>query len=163
MRYLLTLQLLTVSALCESLHAQARIPPLDTLRAQAQALAGCYRFSWGDSIPALPTRLPTALELRPALLTALGYHRLGFFQVRPAESRSGYRTWRPLSRDSLEIELMATPELSPKDVTLSGKVLNDTLRGAVVEISVVPDTGLAFPKFRQETVGYFTAERKQCR
>ncbi len=146
-----------------NLEAQGRIPSPDTLRAQAALLAGCYRFAYRDSIPALPSRLPTKLELRQLWFRKLGYHRLGFFEVRPAQlQRSAYVAWRPLGRDSLQIELMATPTSSPEDVTLSGTLGSDTLTGVVTEWTAARDSGHGLPTYRTVTVGHFKAARTRC-
>src|SRR4029077_7513761 len=108
-----------------NLEGQGKIPSPDTLRAQAALLSGCYRFAYQDSIPPLASRLPTKLELKQLWFRKLGYHRLGFFEVRPAQlQRGAFVAWRPLGRDSLEIDLMATPTFSTEDVRLSGKVIN---------------------------------------
>ena len=163
MRFEIGLGPLFALLVSQSAGAQSYIPPLDTLRVQAKSLAGCYQFSWPDSIPALPTLLPRSLELRPVLERALGYHRLGSFEVRPAETRGRYRVWKPRGDDSLEIELMASPTLLPQDILLSGRVVHDTLTGQIIQIDVLPDTSHDFPKFRSSVRGSFIATKAVCR
>ena len=163
MRFEIGLGPLFALLISQSVGAQSHPPPLDTLRAQAKALAGCYQFSWPDSIPALPTLLPRSLELRPVLEGALGYHRLGSFEVRPAEMRNRYRVWKPRGADSLEIELMASATLLPQDILLLGRVVHDTLRGQIIQIDILPDTSHDFPKFRSSVRGRFIATKATCR
>ncbi|SRR6266702_7248502 len=144
--------------------ATAQRPSLDTLRAHAAALSSCYQFAWRDSMPTLPSPLPSNLELTQRVLRSLGYHWLGFFEVHPDQLQDGsYVIWRPLGHDSLEIELMATPIASPNDVTLSGVVVRDTLIGVVTKITYAHSSGQTLPTRRTAEVGHFTAFRKACR
>ncbi len=162
MRYVPKLVLLMALVLPHGLSGQTHIASADTLRAQAAVLAACYRFSWLDSIRDLPASLPVTLELTSVFDDALGYHRVGFFHVRPAETPHGRRLWRPLKADSIEIELTASPILSPNDVVLTGKLVRDTLRGEVVEVTILPDSGLASFKLQTSTRGAFRATRSKC-
>ncbi len=162
MRIAIRLGVVVALGVPQSAGAQSHIPRLDTLRAYARGLAGCYQFSWPDPVPALPTSLPGSLELRPVTQRALGYHRLLYFQVRPAEVKNGYRLWKPMGRDSLEIELMASTGMTPQDVLLTGRVARDTLTGQVVQLDVVPDTTRDFPKFTSSVRGRFVAVRSKC-
>ncbi len=145
------------------LEAQRRIPSPDSLRAQAAVLSGCYQFPWGDSIPALPSRLPTKLQLSERWFRKLGYHMVGFFEARPAQlQRGAYVAWRPRGRDSLDIALTARSTASPEDLMLSGRVDSDTLKGVITLFTILPDSGHSVPTYSSATVGHFKAARTRC-
>ena len=119
---------------------QERRSSVDSLVASAARLSGCYQFVWQDTTPG--RRLPRHLDLTTNLQRQLGYHKPGFFDVRPNQVSAGsYVVWRPLGGDSLEVELTATPTLSPKGLSLSGVVVGDTLSGVLVEWTSTAESG----------------------
>jgi hypothetical protein len=129
-----SLVLILTVASRSSVHGQ--IPSSDSLVAWAGHLSGCYRVLLLDSVPHFRIPPPRSLQLSSRWFKALGYHRLGFFEVRPAHvNKSAFVTWRPFTRDSLEVEFMATPTFSPADMILSGRALGDSLTGVISDVA----------------------------
>jgi hypothetical protein len=144
------------------IHAQHL--SVDTLRAHAALLSGCYKFAWPANTPVLPSPLPSKLELTKYWQRELGYHRAGWFTVRPAHLRALGPSviWRPIGLDSLEVELMAEPTFSPEDVILAGVVVRDTLNGVLSRITFTTSAN-SLPKPLTVEVIHFRAVRTACR
>ncbi len=134
---------------------QGQIPSPDSLLAWAGHLSGCYRISLLDSVPHFRIQPPRSLQLSDRWFTTLGYHRLGFFEVRPKHvDGHSLVAWRPFTRDSLSVEFGATSTFSPRDMILSGRALGDSLTGVIADV-----TYTSFPPDTIETVRVIRSTR----
>jgi hypothetical protein len=157
---------ITLAVLCAAgVHAPLGAQTvLDSLRARAVPLAGCYRFLWADSLTVSAVRLPHRLILTTDLSRSLGYHRLGFFQVHPAHLEpNSYVIWRPRGTDSLQIELDARPVTVPSHFAI-GRLRGDTLTGQLQHVEIEPFTPAQdLPHESVVPLFAFMAVRGKCR